>query len=75
VGARRWLRFLELSIRVDAKANLVAAKQRFEESLRDRGLTIDAEQDTKTSKVLERLVKAAADPKEVKRATAGLVTT
>ena len=55
------LRFLELSIRVDAKANPVAAMQRFEESLRDRGLTIDAKQDTKTSKVLERLVKAAAD--------------
>jgi hypothetical protein len=66
VAAELWelddgLRFLELSIRVDAEANPVAAKQRFEESLRDRGLTIDANQDTKTSKVLERLVKAAAD--------------
>jgi hypothetical protein len=55
------LRFLELSMLVDAKANPVDAKRRFEESVRRRDLTIDAKQETKTSKVLERLVKAAAD--------------
>jgi hypothetical protein len=66
VAAELWelddgLRFLELSMLVDAKANPVDAKQRFEDSVRHRGLTIDAKQETKTSKVLERLVKAAAD--------------
>jgi hypothetical protein len=64
-GAELWelddgLRFLELSIRVDADANAVDAKQRFEDSVRNRGLTIDAKQGTKTSTVLERLVKVAA---------------
>jgi hypothetical protein len=65
VAAELWelddgLRFLELSIRVDADANAVDAKQRFEDSVRNRGLTIDAKQGTKTSTVLERLVKVAA---------------
>jgi hypothetical protein len=46
---------------VDATANPVDAKRRFEESVQYRGVTIDANQATKTSKVLERLVKAAAD--------------
>ena len=54
------LRFLELSTRVRADASPVAAKQRFEESVRARGLPIDAKQETKTSTVLERLVEAAA---------------
>ena len=66
VAAELWelddgLRFLELSMLVDAKANPVDAKRRFEDSLERRGLTIDANQATKTSKVLEHLVKAAAD--------------
>jgi hypothetical protein len=66
VDAELWelddgLRFLELSMRVNVNEhNPVDAKQRFEESVRHRGLAIDAKQDTKTSKVLERLVKAAA---------------
>jgi hypothetical protein len=65
VAAELWelddgLRFLELSMRVDVNANPVDAKQRLEDSVRDRGLTIDANQETKTSTVLERLVKAAA---------------
>ena len=55
------LRFLELSMRVEGNADPVAVKRRFEDSVRHRGLTIDAKQATKTSKVLERLVKAAAD--------------
>jgi hypothetical protein len=67
VAAELWelddgLRFLELSMRVDVnEIDPVDAKQRFEESVRDRGLTIDAKQETKTSTVLERLVKTAAD--------------
>jgi hypothetical protein len=66
VAAELWeldggLRFLELSMRVDAKTNPVDAKRRFEESVRRRDLSIDAKQETKTSNVLERLVKAAAD--------------
>ena len=65
VAAELWelddgLRFLELSMRVDVNANPVGAKQRLEDSVRDRGLTIDAKQETKTSTVLERLVKSAA---------------
>jgi hypothetical protein len=66
VAAELWklddgLRFLELSMLVDATANPGDAKRRFEESVQYRGVTIDADQATKTSKVLERLVKAAAD--------------
>ena len=54
------LRFLELSMRVDVDADPGRAHQRLEDSVRDRGLVIDAQQQTKTSTVLERLVKAAA---------------
>jgi hypothetical protein len=67
VDAELWelddgLRFLELSMRVNVNEhNPVDAKQRFEESVRGCDLTIDAKQETKTSKVLERLVKAAAN--------------
>jgi hypothetical protein len=66
VAAELWelddgLRFLELSMLVDADAKPADAKRRFEDSVRYRGLTIDANQATKTSKVLEGLVKAAAD--------------
>jgi hypothetical protein len=66
VAAELWelddgVRFLELSMLVEGNANPAATKQRFEDSVRQRGLTIDAKQATKTSKVLERLVKAAAD--------------
>jgi hypothetical protein len=66
VDAELWelddgLRFLELSMRVNVNEhNPVDAKQRFEESVRGCDLTIDARQETKTSTVLERLVKAAA---------------
>jgi hypothetical protein len=65
VAAELWelddgLRFLELSMRVDVTANPVDAKRRLEDSVRDRNLTIDAKHDTKTSTVLERLVRAAA---------------
>jgi hypothetical protein len=66
VDAELWelddgLRFLELSMRVNVNENNpVDAKQRFEDSVRDCDLTIGAKQDTKTSTVLERLVKAAA---------------
>jgi hypothetical protein len=66
VAAELWelddgLRFLELSMRVNInQSNPVQAKQRFEDSVRDCGLTIDANQETKTRTVLERLVKAAA---------------
>jgi hypothetical protein len=47
-------------MRVDVTANPVDAKRRLEDSVRDRNLTIDAKHDTKTSTVLERLVRAAA---------------
>jgi hypothetical protein len=66
VAAELWelddgLRFLELSMRVNInERNPVQAMQRFEDSVRDCDLTIDANQETKTRTVLERLVKAAA---------------
>jgi hypothetical protein len=52
------LRFLELSMRVNVDDHPRAAKRRLEDSVRDRGLKIDAKQETKTSTVLERLVRA-----------------
>jgi hypothetical protein len=52
------LRFLELSMRVNVDDHPRAAKRRLEDSVRDRGLRIDAKQETKTSTVLERLVRA-----------------
>jgi hypothetical protein len=56
------LRFLELSMRVPADENPLEAMQRFQDSVRDRGLTIDVGpgQETKTSAVLVRLVRAAS---------------
>jgi hypothetical protein len=54
------LRFLELSMRVDVEDDPGRIQRRLEDSVRDRGLVIDAQQQTKTSTVLERLVKAAA---------------
>lgn len=53
------LRFLELSMRVDVDDDPGRAQRRLEDSVRDRGLVIDAQQQTKSSNVLERLVKAA----------------
>jgi hypothetical protein len=49
-------RFLELSTRVDAHPDPAGAKQRFEDAIRARGLTVDAEQGTKTTAVLKHLV-------------------
>jgi hypothetical protein len=65
VAAELWelddgLRFLELSMRVNVDDHPSRAKRRLDDSVRDRGLMIDAKQETKTSTVLERLVKAAA---------------
>jgi hypothetical protein len=64
VAAELWelddgLRFLELSMRVNVDDHPSRAKRRLDDSVRDRSLTIDAKQETKTSTVLERLVKAA----------------
>ena len=47
-------------MRVRADAGPTDAERRFEDSVRDRGLQLDARQETKTSTVLERLVRAAA---------------
>lgn len=63
VAAELWelddgLRFLELSMRIHVNDHPSRAKQRLDDSV--RGLTIDAKHETKTSTVLEHLVKAAA---------------
>jgi hypothetical protein len=54
------LRFLELSMRVGVDNDPGRAKRQLEDAVRDRGLDIDANKQTKTSTVLERLVGAAA---------------
>lgn len=54
------LRFLELSMRVEVNNDPSRAKRQLEDAVRDRGLDIDANKQTKTSTVLERLVGVAA---------------
>jgi hypothetical protein len=53
-------RFLELSIRVKADQDPVGAQQQLEQTVRDNGLEIAADQQTKTSTVLKHIATAAA---------------
>ena len=53
-------RFLELSMRVSTDQDPGGVQRRLEQAVRDRGLTIAAEQQTKTSTMLEHLANAAA---------------
>jgi hypothetical protein len=58
-------RFLELSMRVNVKQDPVRVQRRLEQTVRDHGLEICPNQQTKTSTVLTHLARAAAG----KRAT------
>ena len=62
VRAERWrvagLEFLELSLKVSDREEAGAAQRALEAALTDLGLPPDRSQDTKTRKVLERLVAA-----------------
>ncbi len=53
-------RFLELSMRVKADQDPMGVQQRLEQAVRDCGLSIAPEQQTKTSTVLKHLANAAA---------------
>jgi hypothetical protein len=65
VAAELWeiddgLRFLELSMRVNADHDPVGVQRQLEQTVRDHGLEITAKQQTKTSTVLAHLAVAAA---------------